>query len=187
MVENQHIKGNDQIELVKTTDEFEACTFSECNFSESDFSDKTFLDCTFTSCDLSLAKLDHTALKNVTFIECKLLGLHFENCNPFLLELHFNACMLDHASFYSTVLTHSTFENCKMHEVEFTDADLRKSKITNCDLLNARFERVQAEKTNFSGSYNVDIDPVINNITNATFSHEALPGLLHRYGLKIVR
>ncbi len=94
--------------------------------------------------------------------------------------------MLDHASFYSTVLSHSSFSDCKMHEVEFTEADLRKSKIIDCDLLDARFERIRAAKTNFSGSFNLDIDPVINDISNATFSRDALPGLLHRYGLNIV-
>ncbi|RZK88142.1 MAG: pentapeptide repeat-containing protein, partial [Pedobacter sp.] len=79
--------------------EYENCKFINCNFSNSDLSGVKFLDCEFISCNLSLASLTKTSLNDITFSDCKMLGLHFENCNDFGLAFSFNNCKLDHSSF----------------------------------------------------------------------------------------
>ena len=67
--------------------EYENCTFTDCLFTNTDFSGFLFSDCTFVGCDLSMANLANSSFREVKFKDCKLLGLHFEHCNPFLFEL----------------------------------------------------------------------------------------------------
>ena len=83
-----------------------------------------FIDCSFSGCELSNAKLNDTAFRNIQFAGCKMLGLHFENCNPFLLEMSFEDCNLSHASFYQLTLKNSIINNSILHEADFTEADL---------------------------------------------------------------
>ena len=66
--------------------EYEHCTFRSCNLEGADLKNFQFVDCRFEDCNLSLAKLSGTALQQVSFEGCKMQGLHFEACNPFLLE-----------------------------------------------------------------------------------------------------
>jgi uncharacterized protein YjbI with pentapeptide repeats len=77
------------------------------------------------------------------------------------------------------------FKDSNLQEVDFTDSDLSESKIINCDLLNAHFENTNLEKVDFRESINIQIDPNINNIKNAIFNMESLPGLLTNYNIKI--
>ena len=69
--------------------EYENCIFKNCNFSESNLSDFKFIDCEFIACNLSLAQLNGTAFRNVSFKDCKMLGLQFDHCNPFGLAFSF--------------------------------------------------------------------------------------------------
>ena len=67
--------------------EYERCIFKGCNFSGSDLSGINFSECEFNSCNLSMVKTNNTGLKGVKFVGCKLLGLHFDNCNTFLFSV----------------------------------------------------------------------------------------------------
>ncbi|HRF77988.1 MAG TPA: pentapeptide repeat-containing protein, partial [Chitinophagales bacterium] len=66
---------------------YENCIFNNCNFSDYDISGFTFIECHFIECNLSLVHLNKTAFRQVKFTNCKMLGLHFENCNTFSLEM----------------------------------------------------------------------------------------------------
>ena len=79
--------------------DYENCFFTNCDFSNANLSQRVFLDCEFNSCNLSAVKLIKTGLKNVRFKDSKLLGLHFENCDPFLFEVDFDNCFLKLSSF----------------------------------------------------------------------------------------
>ncbi|MFV0304965.1 MAG: pentapeptide repeat-containing protein, partial [Moheibacter sp.] len=80
--------------------EYENCSFKNCDFSNSNLSEYKFIECDFTSCNLSLSKLNQTLLQKVTFSNCKLLGLNFNDCNEFSLSFTFTDCQLNHASFF---------------------------------------------------------------------------------------
>ncbi len=86
------------------TGEFDSCSFVNCNFSDADLQEVDFMECTFENCNFSNAVLKNTGFKNVQFTQCKMLGLHFESCNPFLLEMHFDTCLLNFATFYQLKL-----------------------------------------------------------------------------------
>jgi len=63
--------------------EYDNCTFINCTFNNA--SSVIFEDCTFNACDFSNCKLDNTTFKEAVFQDCKLIGLHFDDCKEFLL------------------------------------------------------------------------------------------------------
>ncbi len=92
--------------------DYELCKFINCDFSETSLSLINFVECEFVICNLSLARFDETALRDVKFKECKLLGLHFENCAEFGLSFSFENCTLDHSSFYKRKIHKTNFKDC---------------------------------------------------------------------------
>jgi len=96
--ENQLFDRINFIEQQLTKGEYEKCNFDNFNFSECDLSEFKFIDCSFINCNLSLAKINKTVFQDVKFKDAKLFGLHFENCNDFLLSFSFENCQLNYVS-----------------------------------------------------------------------------------------
>lgn len=165
--------------------EYESCTFSNCNFSNSDLTHIIFSECEFINCNLSMAKLTDTALRNVTFRDCKMLGVNFENCNKFALEITLKNCVANHCIFYKTKLKKTNFKNTQLHETDFSECDLTNSVFDNCDLTRATFSNTILENVDFRTAYNFEIDPEFNRIKKARFSNENILGLLTKYDIKI--
>lgn len=165
--------------------EYEYCIFKNCDFSNADLSGFVFLECEFTGCNLSLAKLTKTALRGIKFKDSKLLGLIFDSCNEFGLELTFNRCTLDHCSFYQVKLKKTTFKDSRIHQADFTEADLGGSVFDNCDLHRTTFENTLLEKADFTSAYNYTLDPELNRIRKAKFSMAGIAGLLAKYDIDI--
>ncbi|MCE3279795.1 MAG: hypothetical protein K0S44_1986 [Bacteroidetes bacterium] len=165
--------------------EYEACTFKNCNFSNSDLSNFIFTNCEFVGSNLSLAKLDNTSLKTVSFLNCKLLGLDFSYCNPFLLTFMFEACVMNMTSFHKLKMKATRFKDCELREADFTGTDLSLSNFKNCDLGNAIFINSVLEKVDFRTAFNFSIDPEVNRIKNAKFSRNGILGLLNKYNIEI--
>ena len=84
--------------------EYENCRFVNCVFSNSNLSKISFSECEFTACDLSTAKLNKTCFRDTRFKSCKLLGLHFEDCDSFLFTVEFDSCLINLSSFYKMKL-----------------------------------------------------------------------------------
>jgi fluoroquinolone resistance protein len=167
--------------------EYENCSFINCNFSNTDFSGIKFSLSEFINCNLSLVKLTKTAFRDIKFKECKMVGLQFDQCNPFGLEISFDHCSLNHASFYQTKLKKTIFKNSSLHEVDFTQCDLSHSIFDTCDFTMATFENTIIEKADFTTSINYSINPEINKIKKAKFSLSAIAGLLDKYDIEIDR
>lgn len=165
--------------------EYENCTFRNCDFSNTDLSNFKFTDCEFIGCNLSLARLDKTALRDITFRDSKMLGLRFDTCNDFGLSFSFDNCILNHSSFYRTKIKNTVFKNSQLQEIDFTECDLTNSVMDNCDLARAMFENSVIEKVDFRTAYNYSIDPEINRIKKAKFSVPAVSGLLDKYDIDI--
>ena len=164
---------------------YENCTFSTCNFSQSDLSGISFQECVFEDCDFSMAKINATAFRDVSFQSCKLLGLHFDECNPFLLEMSFENCQLNLSSFYKLKLKKISYNNCTLHEVDFMESDLTSATFLNCDLKDAIFEGTNLEKADLRSSMNYSINPKTNRIKKARFSIPEVIGLLDIFDIKI--
>jgi len=152
--------------------DYEYCTFLNCDFSNSDLSEVRFIDCEFVDCNLCSANLKKSALQGVKFKNCKMLGLHFDKCNPFGFTVMFEDCTLNHSSFYKTKIRNTVFKNSKLIEVDFTQCDLTETVFNNCNLDRATFDNTIIEHANFCTSYNYSINPEINQIKKAKFSKQ---------------
>lgn len=182
---HQTYNGNDFTQSIFEKGEYEDCIFINYNFSNVDLSGVIFANCIFKTCNLSSAKLNKTAIRDAQFIDCKLLGLHFNDCNPFLFSAKFENCNLILASFYKLKIKKTIFTNCNLSEVDFVEADLSSTIFHNCNFLNALFENTVLENADFRTSYNFMIDPDKNRLKKAKFSIQQLAGLLAKYDLEI--
>lgn len=165
--------------------EYDGCQFINCNFSNADLMNIDFSDCEFIGSNLSMATIMKTGFKNVRFNNCKLLGLHFNNCSPFLFEVKFDNCLLNLSSFYKLKMAKTTFINSTLHEVDFVEADLNNALFNNCDLLNATFDDTILDKADLRTAYNYSINPERNKIKKAKFSVVGIAGLLSQYDIVI--
>ena len=128
-----------------------------------------------------------TALRDIKFKECKMLGLHFENCSQFGLSFSIDNCNLTHSSFYQTKLKKTVFKNSQFHEADFVECDLTSCVFDNCDLTRAAFENTIIEKADFRSSFNYSINPETNRVKKAKFSLSGIVGLLDKYDIEIDR
>jgi fluoroquinolone resistance protein len=165
--------------------DYENCRFINCNFAEANLSKITFIDCVFDTCNLSAANINVTSFQETSFINCKMMGLRFEDCNQFLFTVSFTGCLLNLCTFYKVKIKNTRFINCSMQEVDFTEADLTAAELDNCNLLQAVFDNTILDKADLRTAINFSIDPERNKLKKAKFSATALSGLLHKYDLII--
>lgn len=165
---------------------FEDCAFTNCSFSGADFSGVSFEDCRFSDCDLSNVRLAETAMKPVWLANCKLIGLHFEDCADFLFAIHCTGCQLELSTFRERDLRRSSFTTSRLMETDFTGADLQEVAFHDCDLSRSIFERTDLRKADFSTASNYQLSPEDNRLRGAKFSPDGLAGLLTDYGIVVV-
>ena len=166
--------------------EYNNCTFKKCDLKESQFVQTKFIDCVFEECDLSMMKWDRSALNNVVFKHCKILGVNFSHCADFLFSVQFESSILDYSSFMGKKMHKTKFLKSSLKETTFTQADLSGSVFDECNLLDTVFRQTNLTSVNFSTAYDFIIEPELNTINKAIFATHSLPGLLHKYNLKIV-
>ncbi len=165
--------------------EFEQCTFKDCDLSDSLFLNNRFTECVFTGCNLSMTKLAGSSLRDVTFKQCKLLGVNFSECEDFLFSVHFENCILDYASFMKKKMTKTKFIHTSLKQVAFTGANLSGSLFDHTDLADSIFNGTDLKEADFRTAYNYAIDPELNSIKKAKFSLHGVVGLLTKYGIRI--
>ncbi|MBL7909608.1 MAG: pentapeptide repeat-containing protein [Bacteroidia bacterium] len=181
--QKEQLKNIDFSSLKEERERFDNCEFINCIFS--DLSNLSFLDCDFRNCDLSNLKTTSSRLQNVSYFDCKLVGHNFSGAIDFALELHFENCILDYATFDRKKLNKSSFKNCKIHAANFTQADLSKTTFTNCDFLESLFDTTNLSTVDLTTCKNFLIDPELNNIKKAKFLMQDLPNLLYRHDIII--
>jgi len=175
------ILGNQQLKF----GEYENCTFEQLNLNSHDIGGYIFIDCLFEDCDLSMVKIKATSFQQVKFHGCKMLGLHFDDCNPFLFSPIYESCNLSMSTFNGLNLRKSSFKDCQLQSVDFTEADMQGIKMDTCDLQNAIFEFTNIKEADLTSSFSYKIDPEKNTIKNAKFSWPAAYGLLSKYNVII--
>ena len=183
--EDKKFENIDYSEKTLLNHEFTNCEFINCNFTKSDLSYDNFTDCRFKGCNFSLALLNNTGMKNIDFLDCKIVGIDFSKCNNFLFAVSFQNCHLDYSSFFQKKMKKTNFIDCSIKEVDFVEADLSMSIFKNCDLLDTTFMRTILEKVDFRTAKNYSFDPEINKIKKAKFSYLGIAGLLAKYDIDI--
>jgi fluoroquinolone resistance protein len=164
-------------------EEFEACTFSNCNFSDSDLSDCLFTDCRFEECNLTMVKVARSGLRNASFLNCKVVGVDFSACLPFLFAVSFEKCCLDYSHFVKNRMKKTEFRECVIRDAIFSETDLSGALFDNCDLLNTVFIRTDLSHADFRTSRNYTINLEVNTLRKAKFSLSGVVGLLSHYDI----
>jgi len=183
--EGKEFAGEHYTETVLPKGTYENCRFLNCIFANTDLSGYIFIDCQFEVCDLSMIKCKGTALRDIQFSHCKMLGVHFDECNPFLLSFHFDHCILEFSSFFRLKLKNIRFKDCKLHEVDFVEANLTGALFLNCDLARAVFDNSILDAADFRSAFNFSINPETNSVNKAKFSTQNIAALLDKYNLII--
>lgn len=183
--EEKDFKGLDFAVNPLKKGEYERCTFSDCRFGGMDLSGFIFIDCTFSLCDLSNVGLKNTALRTVGFTQCKMIGLHFEDCSAGLFAVTFDSCQLQLSSFHGHKMKSTAFTNCRLAECNFSDCDLRKADFSNTELQLARFDNCQLDEADFRAASGLEIDPERNRLKGAYFDLQQLPALLLKYQIRV--
>jgi uncharacterized protein YjbI with pentapeptide repeats len=165
--------------------EFEDCRFVNCDFSNSILSEDDFINCRFESCNFAMAKPGGSGLKEVSFKDCKLIGINFDYCADFLFAVNFDNCVLDYSSFTKKKMKKTRFMHCSLQEVDFSGTDLSMAVFGNSNLSRAVFSGTNLEKADFRTAYNYNIDLEANKVTKAKFSYAGLAGLLTKYKIEL--
>ncbi|WP_052732485.1 pentapeptide repeat-containing protein [Hymenobacter terrenus] len=165
--------------------EFEEYRFVNCDFSEANLSALRFANCLFERCNLSSARLAGTALQNVAFEECKLLGLQFTACRDMLFGVHFNQCQMRYTSFVGRKMPATRFVGCTLDEADFADADLSAAVFEDCSLVGAVFQKTQLAGADFTTATGFTINPETNALLGARFTLHGLLGVVAKYGLVV--
>lgn len=165
--------------------EFDSCKFIGCDFSNTDLLGVDFASCMFEGCNLSMAKPTKTAFRDIHFLSCKILGVHFETCNEFLFSVTFDQCVLDLSSFVKMKMKKTKISQSSLHEVDFTETDISESVFDCCDFSRAIFDNTNIAKADFRSSHGFSIDPSRNKMKKARFSMEGVVGLLDKYDIVI--
>ena len=168
-----------------TIGEYENCSFTKCSFIGIDLSGSIFINCTFTDCDMSVVKVNQVVFNDTHFEGCKLIGILFDSCKEYGLDVSFNNCIIDNASFYGTKIKGLRFVKSSVKSVDFSNADLNTALFDDCDLLDAKFDNSIVEKVDFTSSYNYLIDVDANRVKKSKHSVQGAMGLLHKYDLII--
>ena len=113
--------------------EYDNCTFINCNFEGIHASNIQFVACEFVECNFSNTIVKDTAFKEVQFINCKMIGVKFNECDSFLLQFYFKECQLNFSSFYQLKVSNTQFVDCNLQEVDFTETVIMSSVFDNCD------------------------------------------------------
>jgi uncharacterized protein YjbI with pentapeptide repeats len=165
--------------------EYDNCTFVNCNLEGIHASNIQFVECEFLDCNFSNTIVKNTAFKDVAFTDCKMVGVKFNECDPFLLQFSFTECQLNYASFYQLKIPNTKFVNCNLQEVDLTEVILSNSIFDNCDFSGAIFGQTNLEKSDFKTAFNFNINPEENSLKGAKFSKENILGLLSEYKIVV--
>ena len=114
-----------------------------------------------------------------------MIGVKFNECDPFLLQFSFKDCQLSFSSFYQLKIPKTKFTKCNLEETDFTKTNISDSYFDNCDLKNTIFDQTNLEKADFRTAYNFTINPEKNYLKGAKFSKENVVGLLSEYKIII--
>ena len=185
LFESQRFENKDFGNSPLTAGDYEECNFEHCDFTNSNLSNYSFTDCLFNNCLFNLTKSGNTGFRNVIFKECKIQGIHFEDCNPFLFSISFNKCVIRVSSFCKMDMRLVFFDHCILNEIDFSESNLTSVKFDGCDLDRSVFWNTNLEKSDFRTAFNFSIDPERNRLKKAKFSSMGAHGLLEKYGLDI--
>ncbi len=164
---------------------FEACSFEGLLLPNTIFEQIDFIDCSFIDCDFSASQWPGSGIKNCVFEGCKLIGIDFTVCQPFLFHFSAKECNLSFTQFSNCNLEKFVFINCQLQETDFGHANLKKARFNECKLTGSLFEQTHLEEADLTTAREFTIQPENNMLKGAKFSSTNLEGLLAHLPIQI--
>jgi fluoroquinolone resistance protein len=164
---------------------FENCVFQSCHFYETSLVKAGFFSCKFINSEIVLTKIEETTLNTVQFVDSKIMGLSFADCNKFGFLTQFENCLIDNTVYYFNNLKKGKFINCNMRNTDFTECDMREIDFSNSKFEKVSFKKCNLEKADFRTASNYGIDPFDNRIKKAKFSLPEAQSFLVFLGIEI--
>jgi uncharacterized protein YjbI with pentapeptide repeats len=162
---------------------FDECTFTEGTFSGCRFEKCRFRHCTFKNCDLSNIIPMNSEFHDVTFTDCKAIGIDWTRAIVFK-ENRFTDCMINYSNFRFRNLTGLVIRKCEAKEVDFIETNLTGANFRHTDFENAIFYKTNLTDADFTGAVNYAIDVNNNTFKKTRFSLPEALSLLN--GLDII-
>lgn len=162
---------------------YSECVFKRCDLSSADLSKKRFFHCRFEGCNLTAVKLELTRLQEVTFYECKCMGVDFTLCDPQFLHLNFDHCQLRGCNFTEMPLKRIRLTGCQVRECHFVQSDMREGVFTESNFEGSLFHKTRLEKADFREAISYQINPENNPLKGAKFSKLEALSLLEGFGI----
>lgn len=170
--------------------EFEECSFVDCNFSSAVFERCNFINCSFSGCQLSLASLPYTRLFDVSFTECKLVGIDWSRATWSEyhkdFEISFRQSILNDSSFFGLTLQGLILDECKVQDVDFREGDFSHAVMTYSDFTHSVFMRTNLQSADFTEATQYSINVLENQLQGAKFSKFEAVYLLESLGIELV-
>lgn len=167
---------------------FYDCRFEGCELNGASLKRTRFVACTFSHCDLSLADLTDAELSDARFEHTALVGVNFSPlARPSMLplELHFDTCVLNHATFRELDLSGSRFESCLLREAEFRSVKLVGSSLCGSDLQDTAFQDCDLSGADLRGAHHYALSVTQNRVGGLKASFPEALGLLAGLGIDI--
>ena len=183
-------KGLDLQDLVCLGTEFEECSFIDCNFTSAVFENCNLMNCSFRSCQLSLISVPYSRLFELSFVECKLVGVDWTRANWSAyhkdFEISFRQCILNDSSFFGLTLQALVLDECKVQDVDFREGDFSHAVMSYSDFTHSLFMRTNLQSANFTESTQYAINILENQVQGAKFSKHEAVYLLGGLGIELV-
>ncbi|WP_238400459.1 pentapeptide repeat-containing protein [Legionella bononiensis] len=168
---------------------FEQCTFKQSSFIETNFISCKFVDCEFSSCNLSSAQFKNTALNEIVFEECKMIGINWTQAKWPLIKLSspikFYKSNISHSSFFELELRDLVIEECKAHDADFRGCDLSNGVFILTDFQGSQFMHTTLYSADFTDAINYAINPIENNIRKGKYSMPDAMNLLNYFEIEL--
>jgi fluoroquinolone resistance protein len=183
--ENKTFKTLDLTEQSFMECSFTDCTFEHCAFVNSIWIKTKFHSCTFICCNISFVTVDGCFLQDVTFLECKIVGIEFHKCNKVFFCINIKNSILLNCNFSDLNMQKACCYKSSFKECFFTNTQLMESDFTGADLQGSIFHKCNLEKADLRGAKNYTINLHTNIVKKAQFSYPEVMSLLTFFDIVI--
>ena len=141
---------------------------------------------TLVGCDMSGGRF--VSLRNVRFVDCKLVGADFNGAD--LRDVSLERCVLRLANLRMVKLRRVQFIDCTLHDVDVYDLDAEDVGFANSDLERVNIDRLRARRVDLRGTRRLGLEH-LGALDGCLVTHDQLLELRYRLaftaGLSIER
>lgn len=184
MIENETFEGEYFSSLEKNS--YEDCVFRNCDFTKVSLAFFKFIDCEFQSCNMSNVSLNNTSFQACDFTDTKMVGVNFEQINPFLFGIKCHSSDLSLSFFARNDLKRSSFNNCKFSEAQLIELNAKGVDFSGSNFDSTIFDACDLTEANLTDVVNLSLDLNSNRVKNMKINSSSLAGILSSFQLDIV-